>query len=229
MWPHFSSATSSDGGPGWIAAAGLAGTAAVVLAAWAGRDGGTVIQSVPWMPSLGIDLRLRLDGLSLLFTLVALLTAVALMWARFGTTELSVILAAPDWQEAPGVAAAVAVLVAVAAFTKSAQFPFHAWLPDAMVASTPVSAYLHAAAMVKAGIYLLLRFSTAFAEVPVWNVLLVTLGLVTAGLGMIRLPDLFTKSSGVATASGAGISLLITGVFFLIPSWDTALETPDED
>lgn len=68
-------------------------------------------------------------------------------------------------------------------------------------------------------------------DVPVWmsitGQVLMALGaglFATAGLGMIRLPDLFTKSSGVATASGAGISLLITGVFFLIPSWDTALK-----
>ena len=80
---------------------------------------------------------------------------------------------------------AVVVLVAVAAFTKSAQFPFQAWLPDAMVAATPVSAYLHAAAMVKAGVYLLLRFSEAMHAVPVWNLLLIVCGMTTAALGAV--------------------------------------------
>ncbi|MFI7481386.1 DUF4040 family protein [Kocuria sp. M1R5S2] len=116
---------------------------------------------------------------------LCLLTAVAVMWAATGTTRLSAVLADDVWGASPGVAVSVAVLVAVAAFTKSAQFPFHAWLPDAMVAITPVSAYLHAAAMVKAGIYLMLRFTEALHAVPVWNVLLVSVGLLTALMGAV--------------------------------------------
>ena len=116
---------------------------------------------------------------------LCLLTAVAVMWAATGTTRLSAVLADDVWEASPGLAAAVAVLIALAAFTKSAQFPFHAWLPDAMVAITPVSAYLHAAAMVKAGIYLMLRFTEALHAVPVWNVLLVSVGLFTALLGAV--------------------------------------------
>ena len=54
------------------------------------------------------------------------------------------------------------MLVLVGAFTKSAQYPFHSWLPGAMVAPTPVSAYLHSATMVKAGVYLIGRFAPAF-------------------------------------------------------------------
>ena len=61
------------------------------------------------------------------------------------------------------------VLVLVGAFTKSAQYPFHSWLPGAMVAPTPVSAYLHSATMVKAGVYLVARFAPAFAGVGVWR------------------------------------------------------------
>ncbi|MFN3338237.1 MAG: DUF4040 family protein [Dietzia sp.] len=116
---------------------------------------------------------------------LCLLTAAALMVVRTGTTVLSDILADPVWSADPGFAAVIAVLIAMAAFTKSAQFPFQAWLPDAMVAATPVSAYLHAAAMVKAGIYLLLRFSEALHDVPVWNLLLITCGMTTAVLGAV--------------------------------------------
>ena len=111
---------------------------------------------------------------------LTLLVAVAVAATTAGTTRLSEILAADFWAERPGVTAGLAVLVAVSAFTKSAQLPFHFWLPEAMAAATPVSAFLHAAAVVKAGIYLLLRFSTVFHDVAVWNGLLIIAGMTTA-------------------------------------------------
>ncbi|NRD60056.1 cation:proton antiporter, partial [Corallococcus exiguus] len=93
---------------------------------------------------------------------LSLLTAVSLMVWRLGTTSVSEVLASDVWAPGDGFTTLIALLVAFAACTKSAQFPFHVWLPDAMAAATPVSAYLHAAAVVKAGIFLLLRFSPAF-------------------------------------------------------------------
>ncbi|QPQ32860.1 Na+/H+ antiporter subunit A [Lysinibacillus sp. JNUCC 51] len=71
------------------------------------------------------------------------------------------------------------ILILIGAFTKSAQFPFHIWLPDAMEAPTPVSAYLHSATMVKAGIYLVARFSPVFGGEAVWFWLVSVIGLVT--------------------------------------------------
>ncbi|MDQ0219628.1 Na+/H+ antiporter subunit A [Peribacillus cavernae] len=71
------------------------------------------------------------------------------------------------------------LLVLLGAFTKSAQFPFHIWLPDAMEAPTPVSAYLHSATMVKAGIYLVARLSPVFAESALWLWLIASVGIVT--------------------------------------------------
>lgn len=71
------------------------------------------------------------------------------------------------------------VFVFGAAFTKSAQFPFHFWLPGAMKAPTPVSTYLHSATMVKAGIYLLLRFTPVLGNHEFWNTTLFTVGAVT--------------------------------------------------
>jgi multicomponent Na+:H+ antiporter subunit A len=74
-------------------------------------------------------------------------------------------------------------LVLVGAFTKSALVPWHLWLPGAMAAPTPVSAYLHAAAMVKAGVYLVARLAPAYAHTPVWHWMVLPFGLATALLG----------------------------------------------
>ncbi|GFZ81887.1 DUF4040 family protein [Nesterenkonia alkaliphila] len=116
---------------------------------------------------------------------LGLLTAVLWIIVRTGTTSLSEALQHQAWGEDAVFTGVIAVLIAFAAFTKSAQFPFHLWLPDAMVAPAPVSAYLHAAAMVKAGIYLLLRFSPVFEGVVIWQSLLITCGLITALIGAL--------------------------------------------
>ena len=75
------------------------------------------------------------------------------------------------------------VLVLLGAFTKSAQFPFHFWLPGAMAAPTPVSAYLHSATMVKAGIVLLARTSPAFGQSDLWRWWVVLAGVITMVIG----------------------------------------------
>ncbi|WP_105566785.1 Na+/H+ antiporter subunit A [Microbacterium halophytorum] len=97
-----------------------------------------------------------------------------------GTNSISGILAAPP---TGALTAAAIVCLLVGAFSKSAIFPFHFWLPGAMAAPTPVSAYLHAAAMVKAGIYLLARFAPAFGDIEPWRPLVVSLGVFTMLLG----------------------------------------------
>jgi multicomponent Na+:H+ antiporter subunit A len=81
------------------------------------------------------------------------------------------------------VVAVALVLVLMGAFTKSAQFPFHFWLPGAMAAPTPVSAYLHSATMVKAGLVLAARFAPVFADEGPWRPLVVVVGVTTVLLG----------------------------------------------
>lgn len=83
-----------------------------------------------------------------------------------------------DFKESPYYIALL-VFIFGAAFTKSAQFPFHFWLPGAMKAPTPVSTYLHSATMVKAGIYLLLRFTPVLGDHTYWTTTLVTVGAIT--------------------------------------------------
>lgn len=75
------------------------------------------------------------------------------------------------------------LLILLGAFTKSAQFPFHFWLPNAMAAPTPVSTYLHSATMVKAGVYLLARLASLLGGTPAWFYALVVVGAATALLG----------------------------------------------
>ncbi|NED95808.1 DUF4040 domain-containing protein [Phytoactinopolyspora alkaliphila] len=145
---------------------------------------------------------------------LSLLAAVILMSLAAGTTNISVIMDDPsrviDSPQAP----VIAVLVIVAAFTKSAQLPFHFWLPDAMVAITPVSAYLHAATLVKGGIYLLMRFSPLFAESALWTATLMSVGLVTAVYGAaIALKQHDLKSLlAYSTVSQLGFLIALVGV-----------------
>lgn len=115
---------------------------------------------------------------------LGLLAAVCVMIATTGTTVITEVLQSDIWDD-PTTITWLTITLVLAAFTKSAQFPFQSWLPDSMVAISPVSAYLHAAAMVKAGIYLLLLFSPVLAGNTLWLVLLVTSGLITALLGAV--------------------------------------------
>ncbi|WP_100444810.1 hydrogen gas-evolving membrane-bound hydrogenase subunit E [Glycomyces xiaoerkulensis] len=116
---------------------------------------------------------------------LGLLAGLVVLSVHTGTTRLSGILADPAAADGSPASTTAIALIMFAAATKSAQLPFHFWLPDAMVAATPVSAYLHAAAMVKAGVYLLMRCAQAFADDPLWSGTLITVGLATAIVGAL--------------------------------------------
>ena len=280
---------------GWVLAVPLLAAAGVLLSAWTGE---AVREHHAWIPAIGVDLDLRLDGLALVFSQIvlvigagilayssrylgrdrekerhgtfyllmtvfaasmlllvladnlvvlfvaweftsftsffligragekgrepairtllvtvagglALLGAVAVMIVQAGTASLSDVLAADLWRD-PAVSTLVAVLLAVAAFTKSAQFPFQAWLPDSMVAISPVSAYLHAAAMVKAGVFLLLVFSPVLAGTAVWSTLLIASGLTTAIFGAVSAIRRHDLKGLLAYSTMSQLGLLVT-------------------
>mgnify|MGYP001820198952 FL=1 len=111
---------------------------------------------------------------------LALLAGIILIGWVAGTYELSEIRAQGDMIREHGLYLTILVLFLLGAFTKSAQIPFHFWLPNAMAAPTPVSAYLHSATMVKAGIYLMARMHPTLAETDVWLWTLTIAGTSTA-------------------------------------------------
>ena len=105
-------------------------------------------------------------------------------------------------------------LVLLAAFTKSAQLPFHFWLPNAMEAPTPVSAYLHSATMVQAGVYLVLRMTPHLGGEPIWNGTLMLFGgatLLWGAIAAIRQTDL-KQLLAQTTLASLGLLMLLAGI-----------------
>jgi multicomponent Na+:H+ antiporter subunit A len=138
-------------------------------------------------PTRGANRRAALTALMVTtFGGLAMLVGIVMIGVTAGTFSLSAVLAQPDRLGTGTVAVVAVLLLLVGALTKSAQVPFHFWLPGAMAAPTPVSAYLHAAAMVKAGVYLVALLAPVFADLPGWRPVVLTLGAVTMILGAWR-------------------------------------------
>ncbi|MBK1698024.1 Na(+)/H(+) antiporter subunit A [Rhodovibrio salinarum] len=145
---------------------------------------------------------------------LALLAGLLIMAAVTGTTELSEILGSPEVLTSSALYVPMTILVLLGAFSKSAQFPLHFWLPNAMEAPTPVSAYLHSSTMVKAGVYLLARLSPGLGGTELWFYALVVFGAVTmlvGGILAMRQSDLKLVLA-YTTVAGLGILTMLIGL-----------------
>lgn len=145
---------------------------------------------------------------------VALLVGFLLLHEATGTWRVSVLLAGPPLPASHPWAVPIVVLVLLGALTKSAQFPFHFWLPAAMAAPTPVSAYLHSATMVKAGVFLIARLGPVLGAAPLWRETLVVVGTLTMVAGaLLALPQRDGKLLlAYSTVSALGTLVLLLGL-----------------
>jgi multicomponent Na+:H+ antiporter subunit A len=145
---------------------------------------------------------------------LALLAAILLIGATLGTYSLTDAVArAPELARSPWL---VPILggVLVGAFTKSAQFPFHFWLPNAMQAPTPASAYLHSATMVKLGVYLLARFEPVIGVVPGAREVVITVALATMLVGAFQAirAENYKSVLAYSTVASLGILVMLVGL-----------------
>lgn len=145
---------------------------------------------------------------------MALLAGFVLLNIASGTWLLSEMVANAGSVKSHALYPAIFVLVLLGAFTKSAQFPFHFWLPNAMAAPTPVSAYLHSATMVKAGVYLLAVMFPVLGGTVAWEVTLCSIGGITlliAGLSGLQQSDL-KRILAATTLAVLGLLVLLIGI-----------------
>lgn len=145
---------------------------------------------------------------------LALLAAGVLLAGLTGTASLSAMAAERASIVAGPFYTVVAGLILLAAFTKSAQVPFHFWLPNAMEAPTPVSAYLHSATMVKAGVYLIARMTPVVGSTPLWTTAVTVVGAATMVVGAYRSvqeTDL-KRILAYSTLSALGVLTMLLGV-----------------
>jgi len=152
---------------------------------------------------------------------LALLAGLILLAQIAGTWSLQALVVAGALPHGDPRLAPALILVFIGCFTKSAQFPFHFWLPNAMSAPTPASAYLHSATMVKLGIYLLARLDPALNTLPLWEIALIGVGTVTAvwaAVLALRERDL-KRILARSTVSALGTMVLLIG----LPSEHSAL------
>ncbi|MDP5272750.1 Na+/H+ antiporter subunit A [Chengkuizengella axinellae] len=145
---------------------------------------------------------------------LAMLAGFILMYIMSDTFSIREMISQIDTMSTQSLFVPAMLLILLGAFTKSAQFPFHIWLPDAMEAPTPVSAYLHSATMVKAGLYLVARFSPIFAGQGEWFWLVTGFGIVTLFWGSfnaVRQTDL-KSILAFSTVSQLGMIMSLLGI-----------------
>ena len=145
---------------------------------------------------------------------LALLAGLLLLGQTAGTFELSELAARGEVIQSHALYLPILLLVLAGAFTKSAQAPFHFWLPDAMEAPAPVSAYLHAATMVKAGVYLLARLNPALGGTIAWQYALISVGLLTMvwGAYLASRHTQLKRILAYSTVSGLGMLVFLLGI-----------------
>ncbi|UWQ59858.1 monovalent cation/H+ antiporter subunit A [Leisingera caerulea] len=144
---------------------------------------------------------------------LAMIAGMLILGHIAGSYDLSVILQNKDAIQASPLYLPALILILLGAFTKSAQFPFHFWLPHAMAAPTPVSAYLHSATMVKAGLFLMARLWPVLAGTPEWFYIVATTGLVTMLLGAViaLFKDDLKALLAFSTVSHLGLITMLLG------------------
>ncbi|MCW5964264.1 MAG: putative monovalent cation/H+ antiporter subunit A [Bryobacterales bacterium] len=145
---------------------------------------------------------------------LCLLAGVILLSNIGGNTSIVALIGQADAIRAHPHYLAALLLVLMGAFTKSAQFPFHFWLPGAMAAPSPVSAYLHSATMVKAGVYLLARLSPVLGMTPEWVGIIAPIGALTMLIGAVMaffLTDL-KQILAYTTVSMLGALVMLVGI-----------------